>query len=46
MKDFIQAGTADRTVLVFIPDAASTDGSGKTGLAHTDVTVSWRTLPA
>lgn len=37
----ILIGTTDRTILVFIPDPASTDGSGKTGLAHTDMTVSY-----
>lgn len=34
-------GVTDRTILVYIPDPASTDGSGKTGLAHTDMTVSY-----
>jgi hypothetical protein len=41
MKQFATAGWTDRTVLVFIPDAASTDGGGKTGLAHTSMTVSY-----
>lgn len=36
----ILIGTTDRTILVYIADPASTDGSGKTGLAHTDMTVS------
>lgn len=40
MAKVVKLGTTDRTVLVFIPDPASTDGSGKTGLAHTDMTVS------
>ncbi len=40
MKQEILLGVTDRTVLVFVPDPASTDGSGKTGLAHTDMTVS------
>lgn len=34
-------GTTDRSILVFIADPASTDGGGKTGLAHSDVTVSY-----
>lgn len=37
----ILLGTTDRTVTVFIPDPASTDGSGKTGLTHTSFTVSY-----
>jgi hypothetical protein len=37
----IFAGATDRSILVFVPDPASTDGSGKTGLAHTDLTVSY-----
>lgn len=37
----ILIGTVDRTVLVFIPDPASTDGSGKTGLVAADLTVSY-----
>ena len=40
MKQEILLGSTDRSFLVFIPDPASTDGSGKTGLAHTDITVS------
>jgi hypothetical protein len=36
----ILIGTTDRTILIFIPDAAQTDGSGKTGVAHGDLTVS------
>ncbi len=34
-------GVTDRTVLVFIPDPASTDGSGKTGLVAANLTVSY-----
>lgn len=41
MKRLIKAGQTDYTALVYIPDPASTDGSGKTGLAHTDMTVSY-----
>lgn len=41
MKQEVKAGQTDYTVLVFIPDSASTDGSGKTGLAHSDMTVSY-----
>lgn len=41
MKQQIKIATTDRTVLVFIPDSASTDGSGKTGLIHSDMTVSY-----
>jgi hypothetical protein len=37
----IKLGSTDRTVTVFIPDPASTDGSGKTGLTHADLTVSY-----
>lgn len=37
----ILLGVTDRTILVFIPDPASTDGSGKTGLTHSDLTVSY-----
>lgn len=40
-KQAIKLGTTDRTVLVFIPDPASTDGSGKTGLAAATLTVSY-----
>lgn len=40
MEDIL-IGVVDRTITVFIPDPASTDGSGKTGLAHTDMTVSY-----
>jgi hypothetical protein len=36
----IQVGTVDRTILVFIPDPASTTGAGKTGVAHGSITVS------
>jgi hypothetical protein len=41
MKQFATAGWTDRTVLVFIPDPASTDGSGKINVAHSDITVSY-----
>jgi hypothetical protein len=41
MKQNIKAGTTDYTVLVFIPDSASTDGSGKTGLGASQITVSY-----
>ena len=41
MKQEILLGVTDRTVLVFIPDAASTDGSGKTGLVAANLTVSY-----
>lgn len=34
-------GVVDRTITVFIPDPASTDGSGKTGLVAADLTVSY-----
>lgn len=37
----ILIGTTDRTVTVYIPDPASTDGSGKTGLTAADLTVSY-----
>lgn len=40
MED-ITLGTTDRTILVFIPDPASTTGAGKTGLAHSAITVSY-----
>lgn len=40
MAKEILIDTTDHTVIVFIPDPASTDGSGKTGLAHGDMTVS------
>jgi hypothetical protein len=36
----ILIGSTDRSILVYIADPASTDGSGKTGLAHSDMTVS------
>lgn len=41
MKTQIRVGTTDRTVLVFIPDPASTDGSGRTGLVAANLTVSY-----
>lgn len=37
----ILIGTTDRTILVFIPDPASTTGAGKTGLAAADITVTY-----
>src|SRR3990167_2859702 len=40
MSEPIKLGFTDRTVLVFIPDPASTDGSGKTGLLAANLTVS------
>jgi hypothetical protein len=39
-KQQIKAGFTDYTTLVFIPDPASTDGSGKTGLVAANLTVS------
>lgn len=41
MKTWIKAGVTDRTELVFIPDPAATDGSGKTGLVAANLTVSY-----
>ena len=41
MKRDIKLGFTDYTALVFISDPAQADGSGKTGLAHTDMTVSY-----
>lgn len=38
----ILIGTTDRTILIFIPDPASTDGSGKTGLVAANLTVSYQ----
>lgn len=40
MAKKILIGTTDRTVLVFIPDPASTTGTGKTGLTGASFTVS------
>lgn len=40
MEDIL-IGTTDRTILVFIPDPASTTGAGKTGLAAADLTVTY-----
>ncbi len=40
MKQHIKAGFTDYSTLVFIPDSASTDGSGKTGLVAANLTVS------
>jgi hypothetical protein len=37
----ILLGVTDRSILVFIPDPASNDGSGLTGLAHSAITVSY-----
>ena len=34
-------GSIDRTIVVFIPDPASTDGSGKTGLVAANLTVAY-----
>lgn len=39
-KQQIKVGFTDYTTLVFIPDPASTDGSGKTGLVAANLTVS------
>lgn len=39
-KQQIKVGFTDYTTLVFIPDSASTDGSGKTGLVAANLTVS------
>lgn len=39
-KQEVKTGQTDYTVLVFIPDPASTDGSGKTGLVAANLTVS------
>jgi hypothetical protein len=41
MKQNIKLGVTDYTALVFIPDPASTDGSGKTGLVAANLTVSY-----
>lgn len=41
MKSEIKLGFQDYTALVFIPDPASTDGSGKTGLVAANLTVSY-----
>jgi hypothetical protein len=41
MKHQVAVGQTDYSVLVFIPDSASTDGSGKTGLTDADLTVSY-----
>jgi hypothetical protein len=41
MKQVMKLGVTDRTVTVFIPDPASTDGSGKTGLVAANLTVSY-----
>lgn len=40
MKHEVKSGQTDYSVLIFIPDSASTDGSGKTGLVAADLTVS------
>jgi len=40
-KSEVTLGVTDRTVVVFIPDPASTDGSGKTGLVAANLTVSY-----
>lgn len=41
MSKEIEIGQTDYSTLVFIPDSASTDGSGKTGLVAADLTVSY-----
>jgi hypothetical protein len=41
MKQEAKTGQTDYTVLIFIPDPASTDGSGKTGLVAANLTVSF-----
>lgn len=41
MKRAVVYGQLDYSVLVFIPDPASTDGSGKTGLTAASLTVSY-----
>ncbi len=41
MKQPIKIGFVDYSTLVFIPDPASTDGSGKTGLVAANLTVSY-----
>lgn len=41
MKREIKLGFTDYSALVFIPDPAQTDGSGKTGLVAADLTVSY-----
>lgn len=40
MAKEVKAGMTDYSVFVFIPDPASTDGSGKTGLVAANLTVS------
>lgn len=40
MEDIL-VGSVDRSIFVFIPDPASTDGSGKTGLVAANLTVSF-----
>jgi hypothetical protein len=40
MEDIL-LGSVDRSIFVFIPDSASTDGSGKTGLVAANLTVSY-----
>lgn len=40
MKHHVLIGQTDYSALVFIPDPASTDGSGKTGLVAANLTVS------
>ena len=41
MKQECKSGMTDYTVLVYIPDSASTAGSGKTGLVAANLTVSY-----
>jgi hypothetical protein len=40
MEDIL-IGSTDRSIFVFIPDSASADGSGKTGLVAANLTVSY-----
>lgn len=40
MEDIL-IGAVDRSIFVFVPDPASTDGSGKTGLVAANLTVSY-----
>jgi hypothetical protein len=40
MKHEVKIAQTDYSVLIFVPDPASTDGSGKTGLVAADLTVS------
>lgn len=40
MEDIL-IGVTDRSIAVFVPDPTSTTGAGKTGLAHSAITVSY-----